>query len=61
MGGTCNTHWNDKKSIQNFDRETCREETTWRTQWNGCITPRIETNEHGNESLGSKKGGEFFD
>jgi hypothetical protein len=27
MGGACNTHWTDKKYIQNFGWETCREKT----------------------------------
>jgi hypothetical protein len=31
MGGKCSKNGKHVKSVQNFSRETCREETTWKT------------------------------
>jgi len=30
MGGICGTHVRDEKCVENFTRETCREQSTWR-------------------------------
>jgi len=32
MGGRCSKNGKHVKSVQNFSRETCREETTWKTE-----------------------------
>jgi len=32
MGKACNIHRSDTTCIQNFSKETEREETTWKTQ-----------------------------
>jgi hypothetical protein len=62
MSGACSSHGRDETCIQNCDRKTSREETTWDTimdvfqmdlieMWTRFITLRTGTIELVNESL----------